>query len=832
MAYEFPVPGTFSLMPPSPPTGLLECYKDFITSKTGSQGFVLGRDGHQCTMGQKMAFIPDQILRLPELAGHLGLTSQEFRVDRILKGGMGECIRIVQAENSFALKVIQRNIVEDTDAWNRYLREVRLWTTLSSCEGVVEAFCIIPVNQLPMVCSRWMRGGDLRGHLKKRSPEFFFSVMARVVGTLAWAHQQHKVIHRDLKPDNILLDQANLAYVSDWGLARPLTVAAGKNTRTSTVARGVAHPALTAAGSFLGTVFYASPEQLRGDAGLDHRTDIYSLGCLMYEWEAGICPFTGTTAEEVVLKHLFETPAALGNFFKKTTFGTEGLIRECLEKDPAKRLPDYASLALALAAAAKKRNIRYQQFIPGVRYAMPMVGARTYGDFLESDNVIRNAAGTYCVGEQSEIEQFIREADALTAVGDYKKAEEVYGSLFVPEAVRAVPDYPYNQHIAIGYALCLTALGRSKEAIKVLECLSAANEKPAEYFVNLSLAQIRQSDHSVAASTALDGLRLYPDDQDLIGNLLVAQTGMGAFGEAAETAKLRLAHNRDVHSLHEVAALHCKYADSIRELDWPLAVKNLKYAVGLLREAKDLNPRYLQVRLQLPIAFEAMTAYDQCSAEIVAAKELPLNVSDRIFLAYLGARCLDHVSDHKGCWKFCDDWLKRIAELQPTNPLPRYNIVRLERVRAATISDGFCIGRMKDGQRVIAPAAAEFFAHIVRDEQMREAGDFCYLARFHEWMEEYEEAEGVLTQAQLLYPKYWEIPFQRAAFRVRAGDYSGAIDSAELTTQLAPWKTQTWELLGKVHDGLGRANQAKIAKDRAKEVQRVREQLAEEIAIA
>ena len=157
-----------------------------------------------------MAFSPDQIVRLPKLAKHLGLASQKFRVDRILKGGMGECIRIVQGEASFALKVIQRDIVEDSDAWSRYLREVRLWTTLSACESVVEAFCIIRVDELPVVCSRWMQGGNLRRHLKNRSPEFFFSVMARIVGTLAWAHQQHKVIHRDLKPDNILLDEASM----------------------------------------------------------------------------------------------------------------------------------------------------------------------------------------------------------------------------------------------------------------------------------------------------------------------------------------------------------------------------------------------------------------------------------------------------------------------------------------------------------------------------------------------------------------------------------------------------------------------------------------------
>ena len=781
-----------------------------------------------------MAFSPDQIVRLPELAEHLGLASQEFRVDRILKGGMGECIRIVQGKASFALKVIQRDIVEDSDAWSRYLREARLWTTLSACEGVVEAFCIIRVDELPVVCSRWMQGGNLRRHLKNRSPELFFSVMARIVGTLAWAHQQHKVIHRDLKPDNILLDEASRAFVSDWGLARLLTVATPKaRSPVSTVVRGRAHAALTAAGSFLGTVFYVSPEQLRGDADLDHRTDIYSLGCLMYEWEGGSCPFTGTTVEEIRLKHLFEAPASLGSFFKKTTFGAERLIRECLEKDPTKRPPDYVSLDLALEEAAKKRNIHYRKFLPSVRYAMPMVGARTYGDHLKSDKGTWNATRTRRIVEGSEIEQFMREADALLAVGDYKKAEKILGSLFVPEMVTAVPGYPYNQSVAIGYAFCLVKLGRADEAIKALECLSAAKEKPAEYFINLSLALIRKSDHSASASIALDGLRLYPDDQDLIDNLLVAQTAIGAFEAAAETAKIRLTHKRDVHSLHEVGALHRKYAASIRELNWPLAVKNLKLAAGLLSEAKELNPQYLPARFQLTIALQEMTAYVQCSAEIKATYDMPLHDSDRFFLAHLMARCLDRVNDHKGCLKFCDDWLKRISEVQETNAVSRHNIVSLERVRAATIADGFCIGRTTtNGERVIVPDAAEFFAQIVRDEQMREPGDFCYLARFHEWTEKYEEAEAVLTQGQSLYPEYWEIPFQRAAFRVQAGGYSAAIDSAEHATQLAPWKNQTWRFLGKIYGGLGRSGQAEITEGRAKEVQRVREQLAGEIATA
>lgn len=68
------------------------------------------------------------------------------------------------------------------------------------------------------------------------------------------------------------------------------------------------------------------------------------------------------------------------------------------------------------------------------------------------------------------------------------------------------------------------------------------------------------------------------------------------------------------------------------------------------------------------------------------------------------------------------------------------------------------------GKRVIVPGVDEFSAHIVHDEESREPGDFCYLARFHEWLLEYEQAEDLLNNAESLFPQYWEIPFQRAAF--------------------------------------------------------------------
>src|SRR5690606_3168809 len=134
---------------------------------------------------------------------------------------------------------------------------------------------------------------------------------------------------------------------------------------------------------------------------------------------------------------------------------------------------------------------------------------------------VRNAKGTYNFFEYSELEPFIREADVLVSVGNHSAAAEILGSLFVPEMVAAAPDVPLYQCFATGYALCLSNLGQASEAIKVLECLSGAKEKPAEYFVNLSYAQIQVADFTAARNTAAEGLRQYGDDQDLVGNLLI-----------------------------------------------------------------------------------------------------------------------------------------------------------------------------------------------------------------------------------------------------------------------------------------------------------------------
>ncbi len=154
---------------------------------------------------------------------------------------------------------------------------------------------------------------------------------------LSYAHS-HDVVHRDIKPENILL-QSGHAVVSDFGIARAVTAAAGE-TRTAT---------LTAAGTALGTPAYMSPEQAAGSRDLDGRSDLYSLGCVLYEMLAGQPPFTGPTVESLLHQHLTAEAPSITAIRPAVPGWVAAAIQRALAKTPADRFSPVALFAEALA---------------------------------------------------------------------------------------------------------------------------------------------------------------------------------------------------------------------------------------------------------------------------------------------------------------------------------------------------------------------------------------------------------------------------------------------------------------------------------------------------
>lgn len=243
-------------------------------------------------------FPQGQFINLPALAESLGQRNNKFKIVDLYQGGMGGCVRI-EAENRkhFALKVILPNKQVNENSLARYLNELEKWRTFSMCDGVLEAMSITVVNELPAVISPWMEKGDLYCLMKTKERTVFYNSIYRIAKTLEWVYSNFRSIHRDLKPSNILVGHDFRPYIADWGLVKTIS----KTSHNSD--SNACHPSTlykTEEGAFLGTVVYASPEQLRGEENIDFRSDIFSLGIIMYEWETGSRPFDALTIEDTI----------------------------------------------------------------------------------------------------------------------------------------------------------------------------------------------------------------------------------------------------------------------------------------------------------------------------------------------------------------------------------------------------------------------------------------------------------------------------------------------------------------------------------------------------
>ena len=181
----------------------------------------------------------------------------------------------------------------------------------------------------------FVEGESLRDRLtrEKQLPvDEAVRIAREVAGALDYAHR-HGVIHRDIKPENILLHDGS-ALVADFGIALAASKTGGAR--------------MTETGMSLGTPHYMSPEQAMGDRSLDARTDVYALGCVLYEMLAGEPPFTGPTPQAIVAKVLTDDPRPLSQLRRSVPPGVEEAVAKALEKLPADRFAGTAAFADAL----------------------------------------------------------------------------------------------------------------------------------------------------------------------------------------------------------------------------------------------------------------------------------------------------------------------------------------------------------------------------------------------------------------------------------------------------------------------------------------------------
>jgi len=261
----------------------------------------------------------------------------QYRLERELGGG-GMSRVFLAEETALGRKVVIKLLPPELAAVlsaDRFQREVRLAAALQH-PHIVPLLAAGSAGDILYYTMPFVEGESLRARLGREGelpvPEAV-RLLREVVDALAYAHRQG-IVHRDIKPDNILLSQHH-AVVTDFGIAKALTAAGGAATLTGT-------------GLAIGTPAYMAPEQATGEAGVDHRADIYSLGALAYEMLTGEPPFRGATAQALIAAQLTRAATPLTELRAAVPAGLAAVIHRCLEKRPADRFQRAEEMLTAL----------------------------------------------------------------------------------------------------------------------------------------------------------------------------------------------------------------------------------------------------------------------------------------------------------------------------------------------------------------------------------------------------------------------------------------------------------------------------------------------------
>jgi DNA-binding SARP family transcriptional activator len=267
-----------------------------------------------------------------------------YLVERELGRGTAAIVYLAQDrryERPVALKLLRPEIATATDA-RRFRREIGILARLYH-PHILQLYDsgVMPPGAGPpglFYVMPYVRGESLRQRLQReiQLPIVEAVGIARdIAEALAYAHGQG-VVHRDIRPENILLESGH-ALVADFGIAGVLESAGGER--------------LSASGIMLGMPAYTSPEQARGSRALDGRTDIYSLGCVLYEMLGGEPPFTGATRAAVLARHIAGMTPPLRTIRPDVPPAVERAVLRCLAKQPEERFRTAGELAAALREA-------------------------------------------------------------------------------------------------------------------------------------------------------------------------------------------------------------------------------------------------------------------------------------------------------------------------------------------------------------------------------------------------------------------------------------------------------------------------------------------------
>jgi hypothetical protein len=297
----------------------------------------------------------------------VGVELAGYRVDSVAgRGGMGVVYRATDLalERTVALKLIATDLAADDDFRERFKRESRIAASIRH-PNVITVFRAGEEDGLLYITMDYIEGTDLKAMIAERGrlePDLAANIVAQIASALDAAHAK-SLVHRDVKPANVLIAREGEgwhAYLTDFGLS--------KGTASDS--------AMTKTGTFVGTLDYVAPEQIRGDR-VDARADVYALGCVLYHCLTGRLPYPKDSDVAKLYAHAHEALPSAREVVPDLPVRCDEVIRRAMAKEPEDRFQSAGDLGRAAVAAVAGRSLDAAEQIVAVGEAAPLDPDRT-----------------------------------------------------------------------------------------------------------------------------------------------------------------------------------------------------------------------------------------------------------------------------------------------------------------------------------------------------------------------------------------------------------------------------------------------------------------------
>jgi len=604
---------------------------DFLLKPFGTKEFLarinalLRRSGHKVEETGEY-YTRTETLEIPFKALPRGSTfaGRYEVVEELGRGGMGKVYRVTDKKigEEVALKLLSPSIAADKKTIERFRNELKFARKISQ-RNVCRMFDLSEEDGTPYITMEYVSGEDLKSLLKKTGQltiKKAIAIAKQVCEGLAEAHRLG-VVHRDLKPHNIMIDKEGNARIMDFGIARSLKM------------KGI-----TEAGTVFGTPEYMSPEQVEGKE-VDPRSDIYSLGVILFEMVTGEVPFKGESALSVALKHKTDAPPVPRKLNPQIPESLNRVILICMEKDREERYQDVGEFIADLEKLERGEAVS----------ARPKKEKKTEA-MIKSGIEWKNSIAVLPFMDMSSERDQEYFCDGMTE--DIITKLTMFGELKVISRTSVMRYKNTNKDIK--------EIGQELDVATILE--GSIRKEKDNIRVNAQLVNVDEDSH-LWASTYDRKVDSIFEVQDEVSKAIVAALELKLTPKKIESLKEGRPKNIEAYeyALKGMHLINSKYVISQRESDFIAAIR-------MFRKAKEADPDYVLTHTGLSWAY-------QHHNQITGNRRDLAQVKKNIEMAYkldpnMGETngAIAWVYHHQGEYEKAYQSYKRALEINPNIP--------------------------------------------------------------------------------------------------------------------------------------------------------------------